>query len=69
MNKAFDNEGWIKQSIANKIKKIGDELKGDEASAFLACMFSNATNNNYEALDLLDRIDINQYEITIKKIK
>lgn len=53
------------ESIYEKYQK-GQELKNEEALAFLAIQFSNATHGNYEPELLLSRI-INDFSITIKK--
>lgn len=58
-------DGWPVDAIFDKYEN-GQELKGQEALAFLAAQFSNATHGNYEAELLLERISTN-FTITIKK--
>lgn len=68
MNKAFNAKGWIDPAIDDKLE-AGGKLEGDEATAWLACSFSNATKNNYPAVALLDRANLDGlYRVTVEKI-
>lgn len=68
MNTAFNPVGWINDDVVDKLES-GARLEGDEAAAWVACQFSNATNNHYPADGMLGRTLIgSRYRLTVEKI-
>lgn len=61
----FNNEGSLNESISDKYE-AGQELKGQEALALLAVMFSNTTHGNYEPEMMFNRLGTH-FTVTIKK--
>jgi hypothetical protein len=53
------------ESLNDKLNATG-KLEGEEATAYVAGAFSNATHNNYSALQLFERVYVD-FKITLEK--
>lgn len=59
----------MKEGIFEKLEQNG-RLDGDEALAFVACAFSNATNNNYPPEAMLKRTVLGvKYRVIVEAIR